>query len=50
MTERSKKEEMQVQKKEEVKTPPEVEEMRRYIGQMPENWETEMFRTKSSLL
>ena len=50
MVVRSKKEELQVQKTEEVKTPPEVEEMRRYLGQMPEQWEGEMFRTKSTVL
>lgn len=50
MTVRSKKEELQVLKTEEVKTPPEVEEMRRYLGQMPDYWESEMFRTRSTAL
>ena len=49
MVERSKKDDLLVEKKEEVKTPPEVEEMRRYMGQMPEAWEQEMFRTKSQM-
>ena len=41
--ERSKKEELKIKNTETVKTPPEVEEMRRYLGQMPDTWEQEMF-------
>ena len=42
--ERSNKPELQIQTSETVKTPPEVEEMRKYLGQMPENFENDMFK------
>ena len=42
--ERSTKPELEVQTSETVKTPPEVEEMRKYLGQMPENFENDMFK------
>ena len=44
MVERSKKPELKIKTNETVKTPPEVEEMRKYLGQMPENFEADMFK------
>ena len=46
MTQRSKKPELKIQNTVKDKDPPEVEEMRRYLGQMPENWEAEMFKQR----
>ena len=43
-TRRSERPILRVKTNETVKTPPEVEEMRRYLGQMPEDWEAEMFK------
>lgn len=43
-TKRSERPALKVKTNETVKTPPEVEEMRRYLGQMPEDWEAEMFK------
>ena len=42
--ERSMKPELKIQKEDTKKTPPEVEEMRKYLGQMPENFENDMFK------
>ncbi len=44
MTQRSTKPELRITTNETVKTPPEVEQMRKYFAHMPENWEAEMFK------
>lgn len=44
--ERSKKPELKIQKDDKVKTPPEVEEMRKYLGQMDEDFEAAMFKSQ----
>ena len=41
---RSKKPEIKVTTNEVLRIPPEVEEMRKYLGHLPENWEAEMFK------
>ena len=38
MTARSARPQLNISKKETVKLPPEVEEMRRYLGIVPEDW------------
>ena len=44
MTVRSKKPELEIHVKEVVETPDEILEMRRYMGQMTDQWEQEMFK------
>ena len=48
-TRRSKNVEVKVRTTKTEKIRPEVEEMRRYLGHMPDNWESEMFPKQSSV-
>lgn len=48
MTARSEKPALNIRKKETVKLPPEVEEMRRYLGIVPEDWTAGMEQSAST--
>ena len=48
MTARSARPQLNISKKETVKLPPEVEEMRRYLGIVPEDWTTGMEQSAST--
>ena len=48
MTARSAKPELKIWKKETAKLPPEVEEMRRYLGIVPEDWMPGMEQSAST--